>query len=75
MRILQLIVFIFINSLLLNAQNMTRVLFIGNSITYFNIMPQTFEAIANLKGDSILWQQCYSTGGTGFINHVNDETV
>lgn len=74
MRILQLIVFIFINSLLLNAQDITRVLFIGNSITYFNNMPQTFEAIANSKGDSTVVTM-YAPGGTGFINHVNDETV
>lgn len=56
------------------AQDTTKVLFIGNSITYFNDMPQTFEDIANSKGD-LTAVTMYAPGGTGFINHVNDPNV
>jgi len=56
------------------AQDSTKVLFIGNSITYFNDMPQTFEAIANSKFDTTS-VTVYAPGGTGFINHVNDSNV
>ena len=56
------------------AQDTTKVLFIGNSITYFNDMPQTFEDIANSKHDTTE-VTVYAPGGTGFINHVNDANV
>jgi len=58
----------------LQAQNTKNVLFIGNSITYYNNMPQTFEAIANSKGDQTSVTM-YAPGGTGFIHHVNDPNV
>ncbi len=56
------------------AQNTKNVLFIGNSITYFNNMPFTFEAIANSKGDATSVTM-YAPGGTGFVDHVNDPNV
>jgi len=56
------------------AQDTTKVLFIGNSITYFNNMPQTFEAIANSKGDTTQ-VTVYAPGGTGFLNHVVNSQV
>lgn len=37
-------------------------------------MPQTFESIANSKGDPTSVTM-YTPGGTGFINHVNDPNV
>lgn len=52
----------------------TKVLFIGNSITYYNNMPQTFEAIANDKGNNTAVTM-YAPGGTGFINHAYDQNV
>lgn len=58
----------------LQAQDTTRVLFIGNSITYFNNMPQTFEAIANSKGDTTVVTM-YAPGGTGFVHHATDPNV
>jgi len=66
--------FLLFSSLSLWAQDTTKVLFIGNSITYFNDMPQTFEAIANSKGD-YTEVTVYAPGGTGFIHHVNDQNV
>ena len=69
-----LLVLLLISAFELHAQNTTKVLFIGNSITYFNNMPQTFEAIANSLGDSTEVTM-YAPGGTGFVNHVNDPNV
>ncbi len=56
------------------SQNTTKILFIGNSITYFNDMPQTFENIANSFGD-LTEVTIYAPGGTGFVNHVEDPNV
>lgn len=50
------------------------VLFIGNSITYFNDMPQLFRSIANSKGKAVSVDM-YAPGGTGFVNHVTDPNV
>ena len=58
----------------MSAQNTTKVLFIGNSITYYNNMPQTFESIANSKGD-LTEITMHAPGGTGILNHVNDSYV
>jgi hypothetical protein len=58
----------------LYAQTQENILFIGNSLTYYNDMPTLFQNIANSKGKNV---HCmfYSPGGTGFINHVNDSNV
>ena len=72
MRYLFLLICLYISST--QAQNTKNVLFIGNSITYYNSMPQTFESIANSKGDNTSVTM-YAPGGTGFINHVNDPNV
>jgi len=56
------------------AQDTTKVLFIGNSITYFNDMPQTFEAIANSKHDTTQ-VTVHAPGGTGFIHHADNPAV
>ncbi len=74
MKIFLLLFVLVTSTFILTAQNKTNVLFIGNSITYFNDMPQTFKNIANSKGDSTD-VTVYAPGGTGFINHVNDANV
>jgi hypothetical protein len=51
-----------------------NILFIGNSITYFNDMPILFRDIANSKGKNIVTQM-YAPGGTGCVNHVDDPAV
>lgn len=66
-KILLTISFILLIGFNSNAQNIKNILFIGNSITYFNNMPQTFESIANDKGDAAS-VTVYAPGGTGFIN-------
>lgn len=52
----------------------TRVLFIGNSITYFNDMPFMFEDLANNRGQHVAVSM-YAPGGTGFVNHYIDPNV
>jgi len=66
------LVFLFSNSL--TAQAPENVLFIGNSLTYFNDMPTTFRDISNSLGKNVSVTM-YAPGGTGFINHVNDPNV
>ncbi|MGJ8684373.1 MAG: T9SS type A sorting domain-containing protein [Nonlabens sp.] len=69
--------FIFLIAFLGQSQSPTdplNVLFVGNSITYFNNLPQTFKAIAEEQGYSINLDQ-HTPGGTGFINHVNNATL
>lgn len=51
-----------------------KVLFIGNSMTYYNNMPQLFQEIANDKGKNVQ-AQFYAPGGTGFVNHHLDNNV
>lgn len=57
-----------------NASDTTKVLFIGNSITYFNDMPFMFEDIANNKGKNVSVSM-YAPGGTGFVHHSADPNV
>ncbi len=54
--------------------NPLDVLFVGNSITYFNDLPQTFEAIAEEQGYEMELDQ-HTPGGTGFVHHVNSATL
>lgn len=59
----------------IHAQNpQKKVLFVGNSITYFNDMPLLFGDIANNKGKNVD-AQSYTIGGSGFINHVADDNL
>ncbi|PKF74479.1 hypothetical protein CW752_09140, partial [Chryseobacterium sp. PMSZPI] len=70
-----LYIFLLTVSTSLFAQNTTeKVLFIGNSMTSYNDMPQIFAGIAQSKGKSIQTTQ-HSPGGTGFVNHVGDNTL
>lgn len=51
-----------------------RVLFVGNSLTYFNDMPQIFEGIATDKGHEVLVQS-YTVGGAGLAQLLPSEEV
>lgn len=57
-----------------DARIPVKVLFIGNSLTYFNDMPQVFRDIANQKGDTVDLTM-YAPGGTGFQHHYVDPNV
>jgi len=51
------------------ATDPLKVLFVGNSITYFNNLPQTFKQIADEQGYPVSLDQ-HTPGGTGFVHHV-----
>ena len=51
-----------------------NVLFVGNSLTYFNNMPQQFEQIADEQGHHVTVDQ-HTPGGTGFVHHVANNTL
>lgn len=51
-----------------------NVLFVGNSLTFFNNIPQTFKAIAEEQGYYINLDQ-HTPGGTGFVDHITNEDL
>ncbi|RXM38423.1 hypothetical protein BOQ62_17855 [Chryseobacterium sp. CH21] len=51
-----------------------EVLFIGNSVTYFNDMPEIFKNISASKGKNVSITT-HTPGGTGFVNHVDDPVL
>lgn len=59
---------------ILRSYSQENILFIGNSLTYYNEMPSLFQHIAETKGKDVN-VQFYAPGGTGFVNHVYDNTV
>jgi len=61
------IFFVFVYSLQA-ATDSTRVLFIGNSITYYNGMPQMFRDLANDKGEAVSIGT-HTPGGSGIVDH------
>lgn len=73
MRILPFFLFSFmlISTLALGQQ---KVLFLGNSYTYFNDLPQQVELLAKSLGDTL---ECdsYTPGGYRFQDHANDEST
>ena len=50
-----------------------KVLFLGNSYTFFNDMPQLFYHIAFSAGDNLIVDS-YSSGGARFSTHLNNTT-
>src|SRR5690349_4503520 len=48
-----------------------RVLFIGNSYTYVNSMPQIVADIAASMGDTVVWDMA-APGGATFYDHCTD---
>lgn len=72
--IIRILFLILINlSACLSAQA-DQVLFIGNSMTYFNDMPVLFKDMATSKGKNVEVTS-HTVGGAGFVNHVNDNAL
>ena len=72
LRVSTLICFLFFNSFTFNAQQ-KNVLFLGNSYTYYNLLPQLVDDIALSFGDTIYWD--YNTpGGYTFQGHSTNAT-
>lgn len=60
-------------TLTLGAISQTRVLFLGNSYTYYNTMPKTLEKMASSTGDSIITDQS-TPGGYTLQGHSTNAT-
>lgn len=54
-----------------SAQSSSKVLFLGNSYTYFNNLPQLVHDIALSTGDTLLFDS-YAPGGYRLGDHFND---
>lgn len=72
MKLTQLFLF-FIIALSLNAQT-KRVLFIGNSYTFYNDLPGLVEDAAASVGDALIHDE-YAPGGARFFDHANDPSA
>lgn len=59
---------------LLSATAQERILFVGNSLTYYNDMPQLFKAIAEEKGHRVE-VQAHTVGGAGLATLLPSEEV
>ncbi len=56
------------------AADTTRVLFIGNSFTFYNDLPGTVAALAASSGDVVI-HASHTPGGAAFINHSSSPTA
>lgn len=71
----KIIIFLLVLPILLNCQNKTRrVLFIGNSYTFVNNLPQLVHDIAKANKDSLIYDS-HCPGGYTFFNHSVDNTT
>ena len=65
-------VFAFLLSLSCVAQE--NVLFIGNSMTYYNDMPELFRQVSESKGKEVLVES-FTRGGVGLAQHISEGSV
>ena len=65
-------VFFFGSSALIAQQDTTKVLFVGNSFTYYYNLPQVVSAMAKSQGDAIMTRQS-TVGGTNLEQHWKGE--
>jgi hypothetical protein len=65
--------FVFLFTLSAIAQTTRRVLFLGNSYTYVNNLPQMLADLANSVGDNVIFDG-NTIGGYTFQNHSTDAT-
>lgn len=68
---LQLIVIVFFISFYANSQDTKRVLFLGNSYTYYNDMPGLLSQVASSVGDNIEYQS-NAIPNASWSTHVNN---
>ena len=69
----KLFFFLFYTPAILLSQSLD-VLFIGNSYTYYNNLPEMISSIANEFGDSIFYDQS-TPGGTSLYAHSQNQTT
>lgn len=70
---LSFIASIAISTINLSAQNTKRALFLGNSYTYYNNLPQLTSDVALSVGDTLIVDS-NTPGGTSFSDHVTNPT-
>ena len=73
MRALFLLFFIAVLSFTLTGQSSKRVLFLGNSYTAVNNLPQLTASLANSAGDTLIFD-VNAPGGYTLQNHVSNST-
>lgn len=66
-------IFVFINQSVAQQHKKLKVLFIGNSYTYVNNLPQLIHDIALANGDTLVFDS-NCPGGHTFNNHFNNAT-
>ncbi len=69
-----IVVFIFLLSITSFSQSKKKVLFIGNSYTYFNNLPQLVADIALSKQDTVIYDSS-APGGFTFQMHCSNSTT
>jgi hypothetical protein len=57
-----------------NAGQAIKILFIGNSLTYYNNMPQMFDSLATASGNEVYVDQA-TVGGKPLWQLLHDQTV
>ncbi len=73
LKLLIYIAFIMFPSLLLGGETV-NVLFIGNSYTYVNNLPEIFRLLSESGGKSV-YTDSYTPGGYSFENHLRDSAA
>jgi len=68
------LLFLLICPVIINCQDSAKVLFIGNSYTYYNNMPNLISGIANSKGD-FFQSISQAPGGASFYDHASNPTT
>ncbi len=68
-----LFVFVFINHSVAQQHKKLKVLFLGNSYTYVNNLPQLIHDVALANGDTLIFDS-NCPGGQTFYGHFNDAT-
>ena len=67
-KIFLLLFFLYLSAYSKATVDTSKVLFIGNSITYYNNMPQMFCDLANDKGRNVI-ASIHAPGGSGIVDH------
>lgn len=70
---IRLMIIIILSFFALNAQTTKEVLFLGNSYTYYNDMPNIIEQLALSGGDTLIHDQ-NTPGGYKLIEHATNST-
>ncbi|MEQ8909614.1 MAG: T9SS type A sorting domain-containing protein [Vicingaceae bacterium] len=65
---------LFISTFLIQAQQTKKALFIGNSYTAYNNLPQLVANMAQSTGDSLIFDS-HTPGGNRFLHHAANATV